>query len=143
MDKPHSMCDIHAQIPKHCTFPSINPFYTQKKKSMIFFQVWFKIWNTEDLSMSKSTDWPHACLKPSETFCISAITWIQPWKERLLTDKMTKINFSPPHLCVSKQLLQADATAFLTVTQMQGCTLSSNQVTYKLQLFFFFLLEPI
>lgn len=102
--------------------------------------------------MSKSTDWPHACLKPSP----------KPWKKRLLKDKMTKINLSPAHLCISKQLLQsfhypaaptasstsstADAT-FLTVTQKQGCTLSSNQVNYKLQLIFHFcfcfLLEPI
>lgn len=153
---------LRYTIPKHCTFPSIKPFYTHTRKKWFFSSMIqnMKYWRPQHEQIHRLATCMSETL--SETFCISAIAWIQPWKERLLKDKMTKINLSPAHLCISKQLLQsfhypaaptasstsstADAT-FLTVTQKQGCTLSSNQVNYKLQLIFHFcfcfLLEPI
>lgn len=142
-------------------FPPLNPFTHTRKKWFFSSMIQnMKYWRPQHEQIHRLATCMSETL--SETFCISAIAWIQPWKERLLKDKMTKINLSPAHLCISKQLLQsfhypaaptasstsstADAT-FLTVTQKQGCTLSSNQVNYKLQLIFHFcfcfLLEPI
>lgn len=121
-------------------FPPLIPFTHIQKKWFFSSMIQnMKYWRPQHEQIHRLATCMSETL--SETFCISAIAWIQPWKQRLLKDKMTKINFSPPHLCISKQLLQsfhypaaptstsstADAT-FLTVTQKQGCTLSSNQV---------------
>lgn len=138
-------------------FPPLNPFTHTRKKWFFSSMIQnMKYWRPQHEQIHRLATCMSETL--SETFCISAIAWIQPWKERLLKDKMTKINLSPAHLCISKQLLQSfhypaaptasstSSTADATfLTQKQGCTLSSNQVNYKLQLIFHFcfLLEPI